>query len=325
MEAWGIAYLWRSTFLMERFAIVGLALMLTYVIVASVFVSHCLPAAYAKPSDFANRRLQRKRKPLLANLSISIGLLKSISLTAPYLGVAGTCLGLLDTLSVGYSGTRSSVFAALASGEDAALLSTAVGLVVAVPAIASHNYLRARLETLQQEIPQDFISQRRSHYQVAQRLPLSPRFSRIAIAPALAIFILVFAGSWSFGPPTGLTVHFAPGRCEFDGRDRQIVLHLTEGDKLLINTEQVDRGSLEFRLSMIYRLRAHRILYLLADDGVRYQNVADAIDIAENTRADVAQKESDSLDISVELITHKTMADRCPQSLFTPSEQLRKK
>jgi hypothetical protein len=48
----------------------------------------------------------------------------------------------------------------------------------------------------------------------------------------------------------------------------------------------------------------HRTLYLIADDEVRFQTVADAIDII--------QKRSSSLDITVRLITPSAMNARCP-------------
>jgi len=299
---------------MERMALLGLALMLAYVLIAFIVVfCQFRSARHARTADFTDQRFRRERKVLLAKLGIWIAPLKGIGLTAPYLGVAGTILGLLDAFTRA-SGTAISGFALVAPGASAALLSTAAGLMVAVLAIASYNCLRARLEILQKEISKD-AAHRSSHFHAAQRLPLSPRFSAIALAPAAAIFIVAFALPWSFGPPVGLPVGVAPDRCEFPGEARQIVLHLTEGSKLFMNTEQTEWGSLEFRLSQIYKLRADRTLYLLADDRVPSQDVADAIDIAENVRADMGLKTSDRLRIRVRLITPHTMAARCPQPI----------
>jgi len=62
------------------------------------------------------------------------------------------------------------------------------------------------------------------------------------------------------------------------------------------------------RLSEVYSMKKHRVLYFIADDGVPFQAVADAIDIAENAPVTGT---SDSLDIRVKLITPASMNARC--------------
>ncbi len=315
MEDWSIGHLLRCTFLMERLVLLGLALMLACVVVTFIVVAGQLHSARrAQSTDLDHGRFRRKRRFLFAKLNIWIDALKSISVTAPYLGVAGTYLGLLDTYSIGGSGTWRSWMIWWALGEDAALLSTAAGLIVAILAIAIYNYLRSRLEALRSQIPKD-SHHRGSHFHTAQSSRLGPRFSAIAIAPALALFVVSFANSGSFGPPTGFSVRIAPARCEIEG-DRQIVLRVIDdpgrSPRLFINSEQTDWTTLESRLSMIYKLRARRVLYLFADDDVHFREVADAIDIVKNTRADVEHNDSEKLDISVRLVTPATMAARCP-------------
>jgi biopolymer transport protein ExbD len=86
----------------------------------------------------------------------------------------------------------------------------------------------------------------------------------------------------SFHAPTGFGIQLASTRCEEDGNNRLIVLHITNAGKLFLNQEQADWNSLGGRLSEIYSMREHRTLDLLADSGVPFQTVADALDSVES-------------------------------------------
>ncbi|MGA9979040.1 MAG: hypothetical protein WBQ08_10470, partial [Candidatus Sulfotelmatobacter sp.] len=92
-----------------------------------------------------------------------------------------------------------------------------------------------------------------------------------------------------------------------------------------LNTEQEDRNSLATRLSQIYSFRVHRTLYLFADDGVAFQNVADAIDIVENTPVTAgAQSDrvtTDELNITVQLVTPGAMNAGCHDFVVAGSSQ----
>jgi biopolymer transport protein ExbB/TolQ len=111
---------------MERLVLTALALMLIHIAVVVTRVSYrCHLARHAQGTDTASREFQRSRKKLIAELSLWVGTLRSIASTAPYLGLAGTCLGILDNLSVGYAGSRQGFFVAMFSRMASAFLSTA--------------------------------------------------------------------------------------------------------------------------------------------------------------------------------------------------------
>jgi hypothetical protein len=106
--------------------------------------------------------------------------------------------------------------------------------------------------------------------------------------------------------------------CESALTGRLVVLHTTDAGKLFLNTEQQEWSSLVGRLSEIYGVRVHRRLYLVADDSVPFQAVADAIDIVQNIP--VGGNPS-SLNITVRLITPKAIDARCPKPFVTHSSQ----
>jgi MotA/TolQ/ExbB proton channel family len=323
MDEWSIGCLWRCTYLMERLVLTALALMLIHIVVVVTRVSYrCYLARRTQRTDTAGREFQRSRRKLIAELSLWVGTLNSSASTAPYLGLAGTCLGILDNLSVGYAGSRQGFFVVMFSRMAAAFLSTAGGLLVAIPATVSHNCLRKCLEALRSEVSKDVVQRDSPHFQVAQKLPLAARFSTVPFAliaaPALVgcvgAFMTFSFGAWDI--PMGLAVGIAPVRCVDESDNRFIVLRLTNANNLFINQERVDWDNLGSRSSQIYSLRVDRTLYLLAEDGVPFQSVARALDIVENTRrvnlgSGPVLTLPDRLDLTVQLLTPKALSALC--------------
>jgi biopolymer transport protein ExbD len=200
-----------------------------------------------------------------------------------------------------------------------ALIPTAVGIPVAVLATCSYNYLRTRIDLLEGEVF-DEGQQRGRHFRGARRFSPTKRFSELPAfgliaAPVLAIAIMGCMTFASFHTPTGFYVELASARCEYDGDDRLIVLHITDAGKLFLNQEQEDWNSLADRLSEIYSMRKDRTLYLLADPGVPFQTVAHALDAVENAPATIGSQavglRKDKLDIKVRLLTPKALNAGC--------------
>jgi biopolymer transport protein ExbD len=302
--------------LLQRLDVIVFALMLAHILVVVTRVSYSYHLARrAEAVDTASRAFQRGRRKLVADLSIKVGTLKSIALVAPSLGLSGTCSGIVT----GFRGidivADSALAAVMASGAvTVAFITTAAGLLVAIPATWSYNYLRTRIDLLEIEISSDVPVRTSRHFRFTQKFPLAALFSRIPFpligAPSLAILAgVVFMEYSSYETPTGLYVGMTPATlgCEYDG-DRLIVLRVTDAGKVLLNQEQEDWNSLAGRLSEIYSPRLHRTLILFADDGVPFQRVADAIDITKN--ASVAGTSS-SLDITVRLITPRAVHTHC--------------
>jgi biopolymer transport protein ExbD len=214
-----------------------------------------------------------------------------------------------------------SALAAVIAAEvvPVAFITTVAGLLVAIPAAWSYNYLRTRIDLLEIEISGDAPVGRSRPFRVAQKFPLAPRYSTIPFplmaAPILAILVgVVFMEYSSYQTPMGLSVSVVPARCDYEGDDRLIVLRLTDAGKLFINQTQEDWNSLPDVLSKIFGLRAHRTLYLLAEDGVPFQTVADALDSVENVNVEphpAVRTGADKLGIKVRLITPKAMNTSC--------------
>ena len=104
--------------------------------------------------DLLERRLsqqvQRERRGAESGLPV----LASIGSSAPFVGLFGTVLGIVHALQrIGSAGSASLDVVAGPIGE--ALIATAIGIAVAVPAVLSYNFFLRRLKALSAEL-EDF-------------------------------------------------------------------------------------------------------------------------------------------------------------------------
>jgi len=320
---WNLGYLWSWMNWIVRLDVIVLALMLVYVVVVVTRLFRWYHIARsAREIDSASRR------KLAAVLSIEVRGLKSIASSAPYLGLAGTCVGVMSGLRFGGIEMEKNAALALISSRIAvALITTAAGILVAVPAICSYNHLRTRIDSLESEVSNDPEPIRR-YRQGTRRLALTKRFSQLpafGLIAATSLAALVAVDTPYFAPrePTGLELELASTLCEHDGENRLIVLHITDAGKLFLNRQHEDWNGLAGRLTEIYRMRVHHTLYLLTDDGVPFQTVADVLDTVKNIPATVGPPatgmEVGKLDITVRLLTPRALNARCAQPVGTGS------
>ena len=79
-----------------------------------------------------------------------LGALATIGSTAPFVGLFGTTFGIINAFAaIGVTGAAS--MAAMSAGISEALVTTAFGLVVAIPAVWAYNLFGGRAEALQVE------------------------------------------------------------------------------------------------------------------------------------------------------------------------------
>ena len=293
-----IRYLWRWTNLLERVDLIVLALMLAHVVVVVAHVSYRYRLArHTEATDIVSEVFQRARRKLAAGLSIEAGSLNSIAFAAPYLGLAGTCVGILSIFR-GYIGSRYGALVMVVSGIDAAFISSAAGLLVAIPAVASYNYLRTRLDSLESELYSKALERRSRHFQVARKFPLTARFSRLSFAviaaPALAISASGFLMFSSFNTPRGLPVRLVKiGVLEtehFSVAPLVIEVIGTRGNgppAVYVNSKKTPSDELENRLRSKLRVRPQWLAYVQAENNVSWGDVVNVIDVVEGLHANV--------------------------------------
>jgi len=95
--------------------------------------------------DAAKRAIQRATAVKLADLKRGLSGLATIGATAPFVGLFGTTFGIINAFS-GMALTGSGGIAAISAGIAEALITTAFGLFVAVPAVWAFNYFNGKVE-----------------------------------------------------------------------------------------------------------------------------------------------------------------------------------
>ncbi len=95
--------------------------------------------------DSVRRAIQRAAALTAADLKKGMGSLATIGATAVFVGLLGTTLGVINAFN-GIAATGSGGLGAVSAGISEALVGTAIGLFVAIPAVWFYNYLTGRIE-----------------------------------------------------------------------------------------------------------------------------------------------------------------------------------
>jgi len=273
---WGISYFWYWLNWIARLDVFVLALMLTYVIAVfsrAFYRYHFPPGAQGSDSP------SREYREFIGELSIKAGSIKAIASASPYVGLVGTCFG-ISSVFRGFAMAKHMVQIIETSIAAVSLVPTAAGILVAVPAIGFHNYLRMRIELLRSAVCTGAL--------VTQKFPLTKQFSvgpafALIAAPVLAILVAAYTTFSSFSPSRGFAIELASAYYQHSGDHRLVSLHVSDAGKLFLDSEQQDWSGLAGGLSQIYGMEAHRSLCLVADEGVPFQTVANVLDTVGNT------------------------------------------
>ena len=97
------------------------------------------------------RALDRAVSLTSAEMKKGTGGLATIASAAPFIGLFGTVVGIINAFT-GIAASGSGGLATVSAGISEALITTAFGIFVAVPAVMSFNYFTTRLERFQIEM-----------------------------------------------------------------------------------------------------------------------------------------------------------------------------
>lgn len=103
------------------------------------------------------RSMKRQENVEMTKLEYGITFLATTGSTCPFVGLFGTVWGIM-TAFLGLAAAHSSSIQAVAPGIAEALVTTAIGLVAAIPAQVFYNYLTARVHVLVTDMD-NFISE----------------------------------------------------------------------------------------------------------------------------------------------------------------------
>ena len=101
--------------------------------------------------DSGKRAIERETLMTTAEMKKGLGNLATISTTAPFVGLFGTVIGIINAFR-GMAISGSGGLGAVSAGIAEALATTAFGLFVAVPAVWMYNYFLNKVERFQVEM-----------------------------------------------------------------------------------------------------------------------------------------------------------------------------
>lgn len=108
------------------------------------------PMAAGAAITSAERSVEREQILLANELKSGLGLLATVGSTAPFVGLLGTTIGIINAFTG--MATMGGGLEAVSAGIAEALIKTALGLIVAIPAVWLYNYFNGRLDTLFSEL-----------------------------------------------------------------------------------------------------------------------------------------------------------------------------
>ena len=101
--------------------------------------------------ESSKRALERAQAITHAELNRGLSGLATIGSTAPFVGLFGTVVGIINAFE-GISSEKSTGLGAVAGGISEALVATAIGLFVAIPAVWMFNYFNTKVEAFDVEM-----------------------------------------------------------------------------------------------------------------------------------------------------------------------------
>ncbi len=101
--------------------------------------------------EASKRALDRAEAIVHAELKRGLSGLATIGATAPFVGLFGTVVGIINAFK-GISSQKSTGLGAVAGGISEALVTTAIGLFVAIPAVWLFNYFTSKMEAFDVEM-----------------------------------------------------------------------------------------------------------------------------------------------------------------------------
>src|SRR5258705_1785438 len=99
----------------------------------------------------AERAIERNMLLEVTNLKRGLAVLATVGATAPFVGLLGTTMGIVNAFT-GMAQSGAGGMGAISAGVAEALITTAFGLLVAIPAVWAFNYFTTKIDNLSVEM-----------------------------------------------------------------------------------------------------------------------------------------------------------------------------
>ena len=99
----------------------------------------------------AERAIEREMLMTIVLIKRGLGVLATTGSTAPFVGLLGTTMGIVNAFT-GMAASGGGGLGAISAGIAEALITTAFGLIVAIPAVWFYNYFQTKIDNITAEM-----------------------------------------------------------------------------------------------------------------------------------------------------------------------------
>ncbi len=99
----------------------------------------------------AERAVDREMLMTIVDMKRGLGVLATVGATAPFVGLLGTTMGIVNSFT-GMATSGAGGISAIAGGVAEALITTAIGIGVAIPAVWAFNFFQTKIDNLTAEM-----------------------------------------------------------------------------------------------------------------------------------------------------------------------------
>jgi biopolymer transport protein ExbB len=124
------------------------------------------PEGGLTPVELARNEAERQKEKSGVELRRGLNILATVGSIAPFVGLLGTVIGIIAAFQ-GIGSAGSGGIAAVSTGIAEALVETAFGLMVAIPAVVLFNYLNARVTGMEIALARslgELLDEMENHY-----------------------------------------------------------------------------------------------------------------------------------------------------------------
>ncbi|MEE2831319.1 MAG: MotA/TolQ/ExbB proton channel family protein [Candidatus Latescibacterota bacterium] len=231
------------------------------------------------------------------NLRARLTSMATVSGVAPFLGLFGTVTGLISAFR-GIAETGGGGLAAVSSGVSEALVTTVIGLFVAMPALAAYNYFMNRVEVMSIDMDNRahglVLGVVRPHLQLTGSRVGSNRHERRTaeggpkvsplpdITPivnvALVLLIIFMIVTPMIREGVQVETPQAEAIEQLSEQDQSVVLSIQDDGSIFVNLKPVNRAILESELTLAYRGQEGKPVVIKGAENLPYRDILSVMD-----------------------------------------------
>src|SRR6202050_4547055 len=240
--------------------------------------------------EAAKRGLERSVAIVHAEMKRGLSGLATIGSTAPFVGLFGTVMGIINAFK-GISNQKVTGLSAVAGGIAEALVTTALGLLVAVPAVWTFNYFTNRVEAFDVEMDNSsmelinyFIIPRGGRKEAMLKVHAAPVMASPNVIPMADIMLVLLIIFMVITPmlQKGVTVDMAKAQNAQDmqaaDKDDAVIIAVTRDGKTFLGNREIGLEEITNDVRDLISDRLDKTVYIRSDSRAKYGDVVKAVD-----------------------------------------------